>query len=500
MARRAGSVTSHLASGSQPGLDGTGLAGSDLHCSRPNVEQRRVLADSASWRLGQGDRAVSAICPSHESGTSCARRIREGVGFQTFWINTQSYKFIPKIVQDAKAHGIDEVCLWVWCNYGFIPVRHNPKLGTLEELLAAIKQAKAEGVTLTPFFNMKNLDNSLAVRYGVTPGTGACWSFDGSPPTSQNPLSGPSGQFDIDTRNPVWQRDVVAEFKRWTDLGVTSFAWDVFQDYGSMGLTNSIQQVRDYVRTKDPEGSFCVEPYLTNLERVARVGDYTWNWLDYIEAGPYLNAVRYPRINCNVEREARVVKMAFADGLFINAMPKQPEATNGTKLISEEPELAAALRQVAALRRQFLPYFVEGNFLGESVLSRPVCRFVRSKMDGEIGGALSNPGKFEYPDIFVRGHQLRNKLLIVVLNNSNVARPVEIPSNLGLWLPEADAYQVTYFNGVGHRIRGGTTCLDKRSEWQGQTDRLQPLELAFVEIEALGVNTTSLPVKPTTTP
>ena len=84
-------------------------------------------------------------------------------------------------------------------------------------------------------------------------------------------------------------------------------------------------------RRKDPEGSFCVEPYLANLERVTQVGDYTWNWLDYIEAGPYLNAVRYPRINCNVESDPRVVKMAFADGLYINAMPKQPDAGNGTK-------------------------------------------------------------------------------------------------------------------------------------------------------------------------
>jgi hypothetical protein len=246
--------------------------------------------------------------------------------------------------------------------------------------------------------------------------------------------------------------------------------------------------------------SFCVEPYLANLERVSQVGDYTWNWLDYIEAGPYLNAVRYPRINCNVEREARVVKMAFADGLFINAMPKQPEATNGTKLIGEEPELAAALQQVAALRRQFLPYFVEGNFLGESVLSRPVCRFVRSKTDGEIGGALFKASNFEYPELFVRGHQLHNRLLIVVLNNSTIVRPVDIPINLGLWLPEARVYQVAYYNGMGHRIRSRRTCLDKGSEWQGQTDRLQPLELAFVEIEALRVKPTSLPVEPTTTP
>jgi hypothetical protein len=414
------------------------------------------------------------------------KRIREGLGFQTFWINTQSYKFIPKLAADAKAHGIDEICLWVWCNYGFIPVRHNPRLGTVEELLAAIKQARAQGVGVAPFFNLKNLDDSLASRYGVAPGTGGNWAFDGGAPTSRNPLGSPSGQFDMDTRNPVWQQDVIDEFKRWADLGVTCFAWDVFQEYGSPGLVNTIRQVREYVRKSDPDGSFVVEPYLANMERVSLVGDYTWNWLDYTEAGPYLNAVRYPRLNCNVESDPRVVKMAFADGLYINAMPKLPDAGNGTKLISEQPVLAAALKEAGARRRQFLAYFTEGCFLGESVLSRPVCSFVRSRKDGEIGGALFEAGRFEYPELFVRGHQLRDKLLIIVLNNDAVPRTVTVPSKLSLWLPQAGRYRTTYYDGRGEKVREQIDSLAAGTEWTGNTDSLSPLEMAFFEIEAVG--------------
>jgi len=416
------------------------------------------------------------------------KRIQEGLGFQTFWINTQSYKFIPALAADAKAHGIDEVCLWVWCDYGFIPVHLNSNLGTVEELVDGIKQARAMGVGVAPFFNLKNLDDSLAKRYGVKPNTGANWAFDGGAPASQNPLGGPSGQFDIDTRNAVWQQDVIAEFKRWADLGVTCFAWDVFQEYGSMGLVDTIKQVREQVRQIDPEGSFCVEPYMANMERVAQVGDYTWNWLDYTEAGPYLNAIRYPRINCNVESDPRVVKMAFADGLYINAMPKKPDATNGTKLISEEPALAAALIEASALRRQFLTYFTDGNFLGESVLSRPVCDFVRSKKDGEIGGALFKAGRFEYPELFVRGHQLKDKLLIIVLNNAKEPRTVTVPSKLALWIPEARQYHVTYYNSRGQKVREQTDALAAGADWIGKTDPLQPLGMAFFEIE-----TTRLP-------
>jgi hypothetical protein len=416
------------------------------------------------------------------------KRIREGLGFQSFWINTQGYRFISRLAADAKDHGIDEICLWAWCNYGFIPVRPDPRLGTLEELVGGIKQARDQGVEVAPFFNVKNLDDSLASRYGVKSGTGANWSFEGGAPTSQNPLGVPSGQFDIDTRNPIWQKDVVTEFKRWADLGVTSFAWDVFQDYGSMGLVTTIKYVREYVRNIDPEGSFCVEPYLANMERVSQVGDYTWNWLDYTEAGPYLNAIRYPRLNCNVESDPRVVKMAFADGLYLNVMPKQADAGNGTKLISEEPALAIALKEASVLRRQFLPYFTDGNFLGESVLSRTVCTFVRSKKDGEIGGALSNVGRFEYPELFVRGHQLKNKLLIIVLNNAAEPRTVTVPSKLALWIPKTGQYRATYYDGRGHKVREQAVAVAPGAEWSGKTESLQPLEMAFFEIQALGAD------------
>src|SRR5690606_846395 len=142
-----------------------------------------------------------------------------------------------------------------------------------------------------------------------------------------------------------------------------------------------------------------------SLERAAQVLDYTWNWMDYVEAEPYQNTIRYPRINVNVERSARVVKMAFASGLYINAMPKRPNQPNGTRLIGEEPELASALKEVAPLRRKFLPYFTEGRALGDSVLSEPAAPFVRRNKGSWIGGATVDVGELEYPSVFVRGHQ-----------------------------------------------------------------------------------------------
>src|SRR3712207_7227748 len=50
-------------------------------------------------------------------------------------------------------------------------------LGTPEELTAAIRQAKAIGVNVTPFINVKNLSDQYAQRYGLTPGSSAAWVY-----------------------------------------------------------------------------------------------------------------------------------------------------------------------------------------------------------------------------------------------------------------------------------------------------------------------------------
>lgn len=157
------------------------------------------------------------------------------------------------------------------------------------------------------------------------------------------------------------------------------------------------------------------------------------------------------------------------------------------------PKLAAALKEASARRRQFLPYFTAGNFLGESVLSRPVCAFVRSKQDGEIGGSLFKGGRFEYPELFVRGHQLTNKLLIIMLNNATEPRTMTVPSKFALWLPPAAQYRITYYDDQEENVREQTVALAAGAEWAGKTDLLQPLAMAFFEIEALGTKANKAP-------
>jgi hypothetical protein len=175
--------------------------------------------------------------------------------------------------------------------------------------------------------------------------------------------------------------------------------------------------------------------------------------------------------------------MAFSDGLYINAIPKKHDLPNDTALISDRPKLSAALKEVAALRKQFLSYFTEGTFIGESVLSEPACDFVPNPgcSSDWVGGASVELGPFKFPPVFIRGHQLKNKLLIIVLNNQDSPRAITFESNLEMWIAGARQCQVKSYNSRGTLT---TTTTVQASAWEGCTGTLQPLELALLEVEA----------------
>jgi len=73
----------------------------------------------------------------------------------------------------------------------------------------------------------------------------------------------------------------------------------------------------------------------------------------------------------NVDSSPKAVKYCFVDNLFVNIMPSKPEGINGSAWIRNFPELSKALRQCAGLRKQFMPYFTDGQLIGDCILSKP---------------------------------------------------------------------------------------------------------------------------------
>ena len=222
----------------------------------------------------------------------------------------------------------------------------------------------------------------------------------------------------VDSDNPVWLKDAWETMIEWIDAGVPSISYDQFSSKSAPGQKSAMvamtEQPRARARAMDPRSTFSGESITPgSLERDAGVLDYTWNWADYNDSGPALNLLRSPRLNCNVQDSPLVVKQCFSDGLYINVLAKKPDQPNGSALISEVPPVARALKQTAALRRQFLDYFTKGTFIGNSVLIEPA-------------------------PAFVRGHLLSGRLLVVVLNDQPAPQAVPLHTDLGMWSPLSD--------------------------------------------------------------
>jgi hypothetical protein len=375
------------------------------------------------------------------------------------------FQDLPRVAQDALRYGLRELVPWFWCEYFTMPIPYRPMLGSEQELLQGIWQAKALGVNVAPFVSIRIILNSGVARYSVNPGHGD-WTYHPElipqfRPYYAHDLAGTS----IPDDNLHWQQDAQAALTEWVKKGMRSLCFDLFgykETPGQKpGLIKVIQAVRAVAQVQDPQSTFSGES-LTDLELDSSILDYTWNWIDHgvdglgqtVDAGPLVSVLRSPRLNCNIDDSPIAVKKCFADGLFLNVMPSKVDGPNGTALISEKPPLARALRSVASLHGQFLSYFVEGSALGESVLDRPATAFVRAYSQG-------------------------NGVLVLVLNDHPEAQRVVLKSDLSLWLPTSGSYRVKYYDQDGKLLRdfpvGGVS-------WLGTTDLLQPGEMAAFEI------------------
>lgn len=461
----------------------TSRSEADPHSLRLLWEHKAEIAPGASWTSGEFwltphpggwakgievfRRWVREVNPPRE----LPGHIRESIGYMSIWLIQElesdpsraafRYADLPRVAEDARAHGIFEIVPWGWCRYFRLPIPLRLDLGSEQDLIAAIRAAKALGVTIAPFTSVHNMMPESAARYGVKAGSGN-WTYHPElipnfRPFYNNALSGGW----VDAGNKAWQQDVLAELTRWVERGMTSISWDQFSNRtdagGHSGMVALIQKVRELARRKDPQSSFSGESIRPgSMEEDGAVLDYTWNWTNYTDAGPILNVLSAPRLNCNVEDSPLVVKQAFAEGLFLNVMPRKADQPNGTALISESPALSASLKEVAHLHRQFLPYFVEGTYLGNSVLAAPSTGFVR-------------------------GRQLGNRLLIVAVNDASEPRAISFTSDLGLWLPSTTAYDVKAYDGEGKQ----------RAAWKGAgaraafvTPELPPAGLALFEVQS----------------
>ena len=398
------------------------------------------------------------------------KHVREGLGFQTAWLieaperdpNRAYFKFrdLPRIAADAKAHGIDEISMINWCEAFTLPVLLRRELGTREELVAAVRACKQLSVNVSPFYSVVDVREPLASKLGF-PANSTAWTYHPELVPGFNPYYLKDGYPVVfwrfrsmlgNTRQAGWQQEVRTALREWIDAGLYNVQWDVFD--GNDSLVRLADEIQQLMRQKDPSAVFSGES-VGSVEWDNRALDYTWNNNLYCDCGPVRNILPIPRINIQVdEPNMSEIMRGFCEGLYLNFMPGRPGNPLANCLIGEKPRLSAVAKQLAALRQQFLPYFVDGLYLGDCVSHAP-------------GGVAAF------------GHQLGSRLLIATVNLSGSSDNA-VECDLGLWLPRAQKYSVRSYDGTGKLVG---RFVSNASLLRVAVASSRRLELAFVEIE-----------------
>jgi hypothetical protein len=266
--------------------------------------------------------------------------------------------------------------------------------------------------------------------------------------------------------NPLWQEDVLAATKRLADAGMPSLCWDVLMitPEPEPNQLSLLRQIAAYARKLDPESTISAEAK-NNMEIESTILDYTWNWTrdfprkagpDYLDLRP-LTSVFPTRVNINISSSALAAKRAFADSLYLNVIPRRPESINASGWIADKPALSKALKQCAALRKQFLPYFVDGKLIGDCILAKPC------------------------PDAHVSAYALPDRAIIVVVNLGE-KRALDLDVDMEPWTKSPSGkYEVKQYDADGKQV---SVKSNVSAQWSAATKSLDPEEMTVVEIVA----------------
>jgi hypothetical protein len=395
------------------------------------------------------------------------QRVRNGIGFRTVWMcqhypndpQDAAFRFsdLPALAKETAAHGLEEIVLWGWAP-GFerpLPPPF-PHLGTEQDFYDAVKACKQLGVTVTPFISVVQATKSNAPRYGLAVGDNNGWTYHTElVPRWNPPYASQLACVGIPTSNPLWQEDVLVSCKKLVDNGVTSLGWDQYwtTTAAEPNMQSLTRKIREYAFRHDPEATFSGEE-LWNLEIDSGYLDFTWDWGGWRDCGALTSVLPTPRVNSCIDHSALAVKKVFADNLYVNIMPRRKEMANATDWISQYPDLSRTLKECAARRKQFLPYFTQGTFIGGCLLTEPC-----------LG---THTAAYVLPD-----------RLLLVLINETAPRRIAFAADPAAWLPRDGNWRVRTWSSDGKRLS------DSRlhgSAWRAKTPHLPAGEMMFYEI------------------
>ncbi|GAB4066148.1 hypothetical protein GCM10028777_17860 [Angustibacter speluncae] len=347
------------------------------------------------------------------------QHVREALAIRSMWAAVRNadrpeagLDRIPELAAEVADPdlGVAELVVWHWWQKNGLPIILDPRLGTEDDLRAALARCRELGVPVSLFVShhlLRDTDETPsdwrhlnAARQPVQDD----WTYGRDfLPRWRVQFMGTHAMMRGSALAEGWRAAALAEYERLLDLGATSVCFDQFWSWFEPNFSEHrdarpdaegdrlLELGRDahaLVRSRDPRGTFSGE---MPSEMKVPVLDYTWEWRNAEELdddAPFRVVFPQVRLNANVNEHPRGALYGFAEGGLLNLMPGNMHSHR----LADHPDLLRTVRELAALRRRFLRYFTEGEFRHAEGLRAEHCLARAYTHGDDVLVVVANPG------------------------------------------------------------------------------------------------------------
>src|SRR5680860_1660425 len=431
-----------------------------------------LLLHPGDWYAGA--KAYQSFATEHYP-YNAPQRIREALGVRSVWSAVRNappnfpITALPEYAEEIADPelGITELILWHWWLKNGYPIFFDTRLGTEEEFRTALQQCREIGVPIVLFVShhiLRDTDETdpdwKHLNAGMQPVSNN-WTYGRDfLPIFRLPFSGTHAMIEGSALSAGWRETGLKSYEDALALGGRGICFDVFQswpdpdfnpardgrpDEEGEKLLEFAENARELIHAANPDGTFSGE-HVSDVN--VPVLDYTWEWYSSRQrrdSAPFRYVFPHYRLNANVNEHPRGALIGFMEGALLNLIPGQMHSYR----LRDYPDLVHMVKRVAALRRQFLHYFTEGQY-----------RFRE--------GLTVNGGEGR---IYTRG----DGILVIAINPSDTAADIRISVDPGVWGGEYPTGTLTAYDLDGQEIEhasGGKAAFERSMHLEPDTLRI----------------------------